>query len=77
MLWTITILNPGEIDIRLSADSSDSISERDEANNDAYMVAQGADQKMVGSVASFSPTLLMTIFAGLYFGLQISRPKSE
>ena len=77
MLWTITILNPGEIDIRLTADSSDSISERDEANNDAYMVAQGADQKMVGSVASFSPTLLMTIFAGLYFGLQISRPKSE
>ncbi len=77
LVWSITILNPGEIDIRLTADSSDSISERDEANNDAYMVAQGADQKMVGSVASFSPTLLMVILAGLYFGLQISRSKSE
>ncbi len=77
MLWTVTILNPGEIDIRLTADSSDSISERDEANNDAYMVAQGANQKMVGSVPSFSPTLVMTILAGLYFGLQISRPKPE
>ena len=77
MFWTVTILNPGEIDIRLTADSSDSISERDEANNDAYMVAQGASQKMVGAVPSFSPTLVMTIIAGLYFGLQISRPKSE
>jgi hypothetical protein len=77
MLWTVTILNPGEIDIRLTADSSDSISERDEANNDAYMVAQGASQKMVGAVPSFSPTLVMTIIAGLYIGLQISRPKSE
>ncbi len=77
MLWTVTILNPGEIDIRLTADSSDSISERDEANNDAYMVAQGANQKTVGSVSSFSPTLVMIMIAGLYFGLQISRPKSE
>ncbi len=77
MLWTVTILNPGEIDIRLTADSSDSISERDEANNDAYMVAQGANQKTVGSVSSFSPTLVMIMIAGLYFGLQISRPKPE
>jgi hypothetical protein len=77
MFWTVTILNPGEIDIRLTADSSDSISERDEANNDAYMVAQGAKQQIVGSVPSFSPTLVMTIIAGLYFGLLISRPKPE
>jgi len=77
MLWTVTILNSGEIDIRLTADSSDSISERDEANNDAYMVAQGASQKTVGSVASFSPNLVMIIIAGLYFGLRVSRPKPE
>jgi len=77
MLWTVTILNSGEIDIRLTADSSDSISERDEANNDAYMVAQGASQKTVGSVASFSPNLVMIIIAGLYFGMRVSRPKPE
>jgi hypothetical protein len=68
MLWTVTILNPGEYDIRLTADPLETISERDEANNDAYMVAQGSSQKMVGAVPSFSPTLLITILAGLYIG---------
>jgi hypothetical protein len=77
MYWSVTVLNQGEYDIRLTADSDDSISERDEANNDAYMVVQGATPKMVGLVPSFAPTMLMTALVGLYIGLIISRAKPE
>jgi hypothetical protein len=77
MLWSVTILNQGEYDIRLVADSNDAISERDEGNNDAYMVAQGASQRLVGSVLSFAPTLFVVALAGCWVGWLLSRRETE
>lgn len=75
MYWSVAILNAGEYDIRLTVDHDEAVSERDEANNDAYMVAQGANQRLVGAVPSFAPTLLTTTLAGVFVGLLISRRK--
>ena len=73
MLWSITILNQGEYDIRLVIDPGDAISERDEGNNEAYMVAQGASQRLVGAVPSFGPSLLAVGVAGAWIGWLLSR----
>lgn len=73
LTWSVTILNEGEYDLRLTVDPADVISERDEANNDAYMVAQGAGQKMVGAVTGFAPTLLLTGLAGMIVGMLLPR----
>ncbi len=73
MLWSITILNQGEYDIRLVVDPDDAISERDEGNNEAYMVAQGASQRLVGAVPSFAPSLLAVGVAGAWIGWLLSR----
>lgn len=71
--WSVTILNEGEYDLRLTVDPDSSISERDEANNDAYMVAQGAGQKTVGAVSGFAPTLLLSGFIGAFLGFIFGR----
>jgi hypothetical protein len=75
LLFSVTILNQGEYDIRLVIDPDDAISERDEGNNDAYMVAQGSSQRLVGSVSSFAPTLFVVIVAGAWVGWLLSRSR--
>ena len=77
MSWTVNVLNEGEYDIRLTVDPEDAVSERDEANNDAYMVVQGASQNMVGAVPSFSPSLIVIALAGIWIGYWITRKKGE
>ena len=77
LVWSVAILNVGEYDIRLTVDPSDAVSERDEANNDAYMVVQGASQNMVGAVASFSPSLLMVALSGIWLGYWLTRNKNS
>lgn len=77
LVWSVAILNVGEYDIRLTVDPSDAVSERDEANNDAYMVVQGASQNMVGAVASFSPSLLMVALSGIWLGYWLTRNKNN
>ena len=73
LIWSVAVLNVGEFDIRLTVDPSDAVSERDEANNDAYMVVQGASQKSVGAVSSFSPSLLLVALSGIWLGYWITR----
>tara|TARA_Y100000588_G_C14256444_1_gene925688 strand:- start:462 stop:2333 length:1872 start_codon:yes stop_codon:yes gene_type:complete len=77
LIWSVAVLNVGEYDIRLTVDPSDSVSERDEANNDAYMVVQGASQKSVGAVTSFSPSLLAVVLSGIWIGYWLTRNKDE
>ncbi|MDP7043029.1 MAG: CARDB domain-containing protein [Candidatus Thalassarchaeaceae archaeon] len=77
MSWSVNILNEGEYDIRLTVDPDDAVSERDEANNDAYMVVQGASQNMVGAVPSFSPSLMIVALAGIWLGYWLTRKKGE
>ena len=73
MIWSVTIRNQGEYDIRLTVDPDDAVSERDESNNDAYMVVQGASQQMVGAVPSFSPTILTIAIVGIWLGFWLTR----
>ena len=73
LIWSVAVLNVGEFDIRLTVDPIDAVSERDEANNDAYMVVQGASQKSVGAVSSFSPSLLLVALSGIWLGYWITR----
>jgi hypothetical protein len=75
--WSVNVLNEGEYDIRLTVDPNDAVSERDEANNDAYMVVQGASQNLVGAVPSFSPPLIVVAVAGIWLGYWLTRKKDE
>ncbi len=67
IIWSMTIYNEGEYDVRVTVDPNDAISERDDGNNAAYMVVQGASQRMVGAVTSFAPSLVMVLLAGAYW----------
>ena len=75
--WSVNVLNEGEYDIRLTVDPNDAVSERDEANNDAYMVVQGASQNLVGAVPSFSPPLIVVAVAGIWLGYWLTRKNGE
>ncbi|MCS5535792.1 MAG: hypothetical protein NZ802_08055, partial [Candidatus Poseidoniales archaeon] len=62
----ITLLTAGEFDIRVIVDPDDSISERDEGNNEAFLLIGAADPEVIGSVSGFAPDLVLLLLAGLF-----------
>lgn len=75
LIWSVTILSAGELDIRIVIDGDDAIDEKDEGNNEVYVVAQGAEPGMVGVVPGFMPDMLTVILAGLFVGIWMSRKR--
>ncbi|RUA05972.1 MAG: hypothetical protein DSY88_00210 [Candidatus Poseidoniales archaeon] len=75
LIWSVTILTAGELDIRIVIDSDDAIAEKDEGNNEVYVVAQGAEPGMVGVVPGFMPDMLTVILAGLFVSIWMSRKR--
>ena len=62
----ITLLTAGEFDIRVIVDPDDSISERDEGNNEAFLLIGAANPEVIGSVSGFAPDLVLLLLAGLF-----------
>ena len=69
----ITLLTAGEFDLRVIVDPDDSISERDEGNNEAFLLIGAADPEVVGSVSGFMPDLILLLFAGLFASRVLNR----
>ena len=65
--WNVTLNSDGQWDIRLYVDLGDTIDERDESNNVYYLVISGTDPGLVGVVSSFTPSLIVLLFVGIYF----------
>ena len=72
----ITLLTAGEFDLRVVVDPDDSISERDEGNNEAFLLIGAADPEVVGSVSGFTPDLVLLLLAGLFASHVLNRRQS-
>ena len=62
----LSLLSDGEYDIRIIVDPDDTISEKDEGNNEAFLLISAADPEVVGAVSGFTPDVLMLLLAGLF-----------
>lgn len=79
ILWNYTVTTEGQWDIRLKIDSTYSIDERDEGNNEHYLIVTGVSNQMVGVVPSFGPplfALLLIGFALAYLNSRGSKPSA-
>ena len=72
----ITLLSAGEFDLRVIVDPDDSISERDEGNNEEFLLIGAADPEVVGSVSGFVPNLILLLLAGLFVSRVVNRPEA-
>ena len=64
LIWNYTVPNTGQWDIRLTIDSTQSIDERDEGNNQFHLVVTGATISGIGTVSSFAPSIVALIGVG-------------
>ena len=69
IVWSYTVPNSGQYDLRLRFDPTNVIDENSEINNDHYMVVTGADISSPGLVPSFAPTLISVICVGFFVAL--------
>jgi hypothetical protein len=75
--WSVSINSPGEWDLRLVIDPDASIPEKDEGNNEDYLVVSGAEQRGVAAVTSFSPTVIGLLLAGIVIGWVLYRSQAK
>ena len=69
IVWSYTVPNSGQYDLRVRIDPTNVIDENSEINNDHYMVVTGADISSPGLVPSFAPTLISVICVGFVVAL--------
>ena len=64
--WAFTVASGGQWDVRLIIDPTSQLDERDENNNERYLIVSGADgESGVGVVSGFGPSLLTIGLVGL------------
>ena len=73
LLWNYTVTNPGQWDIRLVIDPDNLIDERDEGNNDQYLVVTGVNEQYVAVVPSFTPSVIAVIVVGFFISYILRR----
>lgn len=72
----ISLLTAGEYDIRVIVDPDNSIPERDEGNNEAFLLIAAADPTVVGSVTGFTPDLIVLLLVGIIASHIVNRRES-
>ena len=65
IIWNYVVPNTGQWDLRLVVDPNNAIDERDESNNNHYMMVTGASVTGVGVVTSFAPGIIALMLTGL------------
>ncbi len=72
--WTFSLTGGGQWDVRVLVDSGEDIDERDEGNNDRYLIVSGADgDQVVGIVSGFTPSLFSLLIVGFLISGIINR----
>jgi hypothetical protein len=71
--WTVTLLSAGEYDIRLVVDPDNQIDERDEGNNEAFLVINGARPRTINAVSGFVPGLIGISAVGIWLAWTMRR----
>ena len=69
IVWSYTVPNSGQYDLRVRIDPTNVIDENSEINNDHYMAVTGADISSPGLVPSFAPTLIAVVCVGFFVAL--------
>ncbi len=64
IVWDYVVPNTGQWDLRLVIDPNNAIDERDESNNNHYMMVTGASVSGVGVVTSFAPGIIALLLTG-------------
>ena len=72
----LTVLSDGEYDLRVIVDPDDSIAEKDEGNNEEFLLISAANPTVVGAVSGFGPDLVILLLCGLFAGLILRRRES-
>ena len=76
--WTFSVTSGGQWDVRVLIDSNENIDERDESNNERYLIVSGADgEQVAGIVSGFGPSLFSLIILGFFFSVFAQRNKIE
>ena len=65
IIWNYVVPNTGQWDLRLVVDPNNAVDERDESNNNHYMMVTGASVSGVGVVTSFAPGIIALLLTGL------------
>ena len=65
IIWNYVVPNTGQWDLRLVVDPNNAVDERDESNNNHYMMVTGASVSGVGVVTSFAPGIIALMLTGL------------
>ena len=65
IIWNYVVPNTGQWDLRLVVDPNNAVDERDESNNNHYMMVTGATVSGVGVVTSFAPGIIALLLTGL------------
>ena len=65
IIWNYVVPNTGQWDLRLVVDPNNAVDERDESNNNHYMMVTGASVSGVGVVTSFAPGITALLLTGL------------
>ena len=65
IIWNYVVPNTGQWDLRLVVDPNNAVDERDESNNNHYMMVTGASVSGVGVVTSFAPGIITLLLTGL------------
>ena len=65
IIWDYVVPNTGQWDLRLVVDPNNAVDERDESNNNHYMMVTGASVSGVGVVTSFAPGIIALLLTGL------------
>lgn len=72
--WSFTVTSGGQWDVRLVIDPTSVVPERDENNNERYLVVSGADgESVVGVVPGFAPSLVSLGLLGLAISAFVQR----
>ena len=64
IIWNYVVPNTGQWDLRLVVDPNNAIDERDESNNNHYMMVTGASVSGIGVVTSFAPGIIALLLTG-------------
>lgn len=59
--FNVQLLAAGEYDLRLVVDPDDTIPEKDEGNNEEYLIISGARPRTIEAVSGFMPALILIV----------------
>ena len=76
--WKFSLTSGGQWDVRVLLDSGNVIDERNENNNERYLIVSGADgDQVAGIVSGFNPSMISLLIVSLFVSRIINRGRIE